>query len=545
MGTQRINGRRGQRAAMAAALVIGLLTVGGAASAATPWTIDEFPILTVAGLPNEIAKGPDGNLWFTERTGGVVGRITPAGVVTEFPIADPDPRPEGIAAGPDGNLWVALRNANAIARVTPAGTMTLFPLPSSGAVPIDIALGSDGAMWFTERTGNRIGRISMSGAISEYALPAGNPRPTSITSGSDGAMWFVESNLDGIGRIAMDGTVTEFGLGATGLGLGDVVTGSDGAIWFSEQATNTISRLALNGTVTRFTLPTPNSSPAGLALGPDGNVWFTERDGNAVGVISPAGSIAEFGVPTAGSGPFGITAGPDGNVWFTGAFSDTIGRMNLPLADPTPEDPPPDDPPVDDVTPPSITIASPVDGVAVVGSAGANAREAIMASFTCTDEAGGSGLASCVGTVPNGSALDLSPGIHSLTVTASDNDGNIASVTHSYVVFASWKGKLDLPPAWSNVKAGQQVKVSFDLGGREGPDIFAAGSPSSAPIDCVTGASLGGGNAVDGDLKIKHKRDRYDWQWQTDRAWKGTCRALTMDFAIGDGVAIQLLVRFS
>jgi streptogramin lyase len=537
MVIQRIGRGRGRRTVMAAALVVGLLTVGGGASAATPWTIDEFPTLTVAGLPNEIVKGPDGNLWFTERTGAVIGRISPAGVVAEFPIADPDPRPEGIAAGPDGNLWVALRNANAIARVTTAGVMTLFPLPSSSAVPVDIALGSDGAMWFTERTGNRIGRISMAGAISEYPLPAGNPRPTSITSGPDGAMWFVEQNLDGIGRIAVDGTVTEFGLGATALSLGDVVTGSDGAIWFTEQATNQIGRMTLDGTVTRFTVPTPNSSPAGLALGPDGNVWFTEKDGNAIGAISPSGSFAEFSVPTAGSGPFGIAGGPDANVWFTGAFSDTIGRLNLPLADPPPDDPPPD------TTAPTITILSPVDGVAVLGIPGGTAREGMAASFTCTDEAGGSGLATCVGSVPNGSALDLTPGVHSLTVTATDLDGNTASLTHSYIVFASWKSKLDLPPAWSTVKAGTPIRVSFDIGSKEGPDVFAAGSPSSAPVDCVTGAPLGGGTAASGDLKVK--KHSYAWHWDTLRAWKGTCRALTMDFAVGDGVAIQLLVRFN
>jgi virginiamycin B lyase len=182
MRTRRISRGRGWRTALAAALILATLTIDGSTSSATPWTIDEFPVLTPAGLPNEIVTGPDGNLWFTERTGGVVGRISPTGVMTEFPIADPDPRPEGIAAGPDGNLWVALRNANAIARVTTAGDMTLFPVPTSDAVPVDIALGSDGAMWFTERTGNRIGRISMAGAISEYVLPAGNPRPTSIAS---------------------------------------------------------------------------------------------------------------------------------------------------------------------------------------------------------------------------------------------------------------------------------------------------------------------------------------------------------------------------
>jgi streptogramin lyase len=510
---------------VAAALVVALLTVGGAASAATPWTIDEFPILTVAGLPNEIVNGPDGNLWFTERTGAVVGRITPAGVVTEFPIADPDPRPEGIAAGPDGNLWVALRNANAIARVTTTGVMTLFPLPSSDAVPIDIALGSDGAMWFTERLGNRIGRISMTGDISQYPLPTGSARPTSIASGPDGAVWFVEQNLDRIGRIATDGTITEFGLGATGLILGDVVTGSDGAIWFAEQATNQIGRLALDGTVTRFGVPTLNSSPIGMALGPDGNVWFTERDGNALGRITPTGAIVEFAVPTPNSGPFGITAGPDDNVWFTGAFSDTIGRMNLPH----------------DVTPPEITIVSPEEGAVVLGVVGL-ARDPMTATFICLDETGGSGVASCIGSVPNGSALDVSPGVHSLTVTATDNSGNTASLTHSYIVFESWTGKLALPPAWSTLRAGPPAKVWFDLGGNLGLDVFAPGSPSSEPIDCATGASLGAGTVANGGLKFSG--GRYAWTWSTDRSWAGTCRALTMDFAVGDGVAIQLLVRF-
>jgi hypothetical protein len=93
------------------------------------------------------------------------------------------------------------------------------------------------------------------------------------------------------------------------------------------------------------------------------------------------------------------------------------------------------------------------------------------------------------------------------------------------------------------VKAGQSIKVTFDIGENAGADVFAAGSPSSEPVDCVSGASLGAGSAAGGDAK--YKAHRYDWHWQTDRAWKGTCRALTMDFAIGDGAVIQLLVRFS
>ena len=56
-------------------------------------TITEFPTpLAGSGDLEQIARGPDGNLWFTEFT-GKVGRITPAGVVTEFPLSSPASRP--------------------------------------------------------------------------------------------------------------------------------------------------------------------------------------------------------------------------------------------------------------------------------------------------------------------------------------------------------------------------------------------------------------------------------------------------------------------
>src|SRR5947209_12140512 len=67
--------------------------------------ITEYPIPTVGSVPNGITAGPDGNLWFTERSGSQIGRITTAGVITEFPIPTTGGQPLGIAAGPDGNLW--------------------------------------------------------------------------------------------------------------------------------------------------------------------------------------------------------------------------------------------------------------------------------------------------------------------------------------------------------------------------------------------------------------------------------------------------------
>jgi hypothetical protein len=81
--------------------------------------------------------------------------------------------------------------------------------------------------------------------------------------------------------------------------------------------------------------------------------------------------------------------------------------------------------PGDDTTPPTIDLRSPVDGAVV------RPGDPVEVDFSCAD-AGGSLLASCEGTVPDGELLDTSvPGPVGVTVTAGDNAGNVASVTHT------------------------------------------------------------------------------------------------------------------
>jgi virginiamycin B lyase len=83
-----------------------------------------------------------------------IGRITPAGVITLF--TDPSIiQPRGIAAGPDGNLWFT--NRTSIGRITPAGVVSSFP-DSRISGPGGISAGPDGGMWFTND--HSIGRIT-------------------------------------------------------------------------------------------------------------------------------------------------------------------------------------------------------------------------------------------------------------------------------------------------------------------------------------------------------------------------------------------------
>ena len=107
---------------------------------------------------NGIALGPDGNVWFT-RSDSAVGRITPAGVASRLALPT---NVSEIATGPDGNLWVTSFGSTAgmIGRITPLGVITTFMIPS-GNVPNHIAAGPDGNLWFTELLGNKIGRIQI------------------------------------------------------------------------------------------------------------------------------------------------------------------------------------------------------------------------------------------------------------------------------------------------------------------------------------------------------------------------------------------------
>jgi hypothetical protein len=165
--------------ALAAVLVLTLL----AASLFTYFTshnpgpaagqITEFRIPTAGSFPAGIARGPDGNLWFTEYIANRIGRITPSGAVTEYVIPTANSRPATITSGPDGNLWFTELGGGKIGRITPAGQITEFPAPGLYMYSPGITSGPDGAIWFT--TGAGIGRITPSGSVTEFPTPVSTP----------------------------------------------------------------------------------------------------------------------------------------------------------------------------------------------------------------------------------------------------------------------------------------------------------------------------------------------------------------------------------
>ena len=164
------------------------------------------------------------------------------------------------------------------------------------------------------------------------------------------------------------------------------------------------------------------------SLLPAGHVLTPQARGEyylAVGAynLDPLGADEPiFGPGTGVVGPTGLGGGEPVSGW--GGRPGGPGPYTLTLTGSQCAPPP-------DTTPPTVDLRSPADGAVV------NAGDAVVVDFSCADE-GGSDLASCEGTVPDGGLLDTSaPGPVSVTVTARDNAGNQTPVTHTATVVAS------------------------------------------------------------------------------------------------------------
>ena len=87
------------------------------------------------------------------------------------------------------------------------------------------------------------------------------------------------------------------------------------------------------------------------------------------------------------------------------------------------------------------------------------------------------------------------------------------------------------------LKAGQGVPVKFSLGGDQGLDILAEGSPSSRPVACDADAVLDPVEetvtAGASSLTYDATTGVYTYTWKTDKAWAGTCRELTVTLSDG------------
>ncbi len=257
---------------------IGKITPGG--------VVTEYAIPSgVVG--QDIAPGAIGFLWFGENTSGMIGKInTTNGHIKEINLPPGLNAPGGIAKGSDGNMWFTDQFSNNIAKITPSGKVTAYAVPTARACPNDIVAGPDGNLWFTEICVGQIGKITTAGVITEYTGYQGSNTTDSITAGPDGNLYAAYDG--GVARITTSGVVALFP-GAVGLSYYDIILGPDKHLWLSR----------VDGKMVEFNPITQRFSKAirpgsahiyGLTVGNDGDVWIANLNGSSILVFE--GNIA-------------------------------------------------------------------------------------------------------------------------------------------------------------------------------------------------------------------------------------------------------------
>jgi streptogramin lyase len=300
--------------------------------------ISEYALPSGVGLPHRIAKGPDGNMWFTEQTGQHIGRIGMTGTIVEFALPAGS-NPMGIAAGADGNMWFTQALRHRIGRIDPAGKIVEFTDGmTAGSTPGEITAGPDGALWFGEdvpendgSTGTKIGRIVPAGTIAEFALPPGSGSVNGIASDATHIWFTLGFPRNAIGSMDVHTHHIEIFPLPDGISFAEgIAAGPDGNVWFTMPLDHQIGRITADGKITAFAMPDRadrTGGPANITLGPDGAMWFTDFNQSRIGRVTTTGAIEEFAGVTEGSSPDGIALGPDGNIWFTEYNGGRIGKL--------------------------------------------------------------------------------------------------------------------------------------------------------------------------------------------------------------------------
>jgi hypothetical protein len=411
-----------------------------------------------------------------------------------------------------------------------SGTVSNATIDFGGNASFDCTFGSTGTSTVSARVTDGISTSNeltqeVGVGVGPLASIAISPEVAGILPG--GSQTYAVEGFDALHNSRGDETaLATFGITPDGSCTGHVCTAS---AYGPHTVTATIAGLSDTATLNVLDV-TPPDTTASLAP-PSVNGWYvhptvtlsaTDTGGSGVDQTKyrlDGGALQTYGAPFAASGDGSHTleyfsVDVAGNLEATKTLSFQI-----------------------DATPPTITITVPGAGATYT------LGQVINAAFSCFDAL--SGFDTCSG---SGSPINTgSIGPHSFTVNASDFAGNTSSKTVTYNVaypFTGFFPPVDNPPTVNTVQAGSAVPLKFSLGGDHGLAIFETGYPRSGAISCSTAAPQDDieETVTAGGSSLSYGGGQYNYVWKTDKAWKGTCRALELKLI--DGTLHTALFKF-
>ena len=196
-----------------------------------------------------------------------------------------------------------------------------------------------------------------------------------------------------------------------------------------------------------------------------------------------------------------------------------------------------------DKTSPTSQITTPANGASYLLNAVVNA------GYGCADSL--SGVTACVGPVALGAPLDTATvGDKTFTVSAADAAGNQSAVSHVYTVqyaFSGFSNPIAAMPTINTANAGKTIPVKYSLRDVTGAVISDLGSfvsLVSAPVACDTNVPTAEAQETDGagSTTIHFDSGQFIYNWKTQSAWQGTCRA--MQLTLSDGTRHMVTFQF-